>query len=93
VVHGYVVRAVLPADQLVEVVQRFRLAQSVQPFARCIECNGEIVSVTKSEIDHLLDPLTRKHFDDFHRCRGCGRIYWPGSHIAHLDSLVAKVRP
>lgn len=92
VVHGYLVRAVLPDDQLVEVVRRFRLSELVRPFSRCSECNGEIVPVAKSEVDHLLEPLTRKHYDVFHRCRSCGRIYWRGSHFARLNSLVAKVR-
>lgn len=92
VVHGYLVRAVLPDDQLIEVVRRFGLAESLRPFARCMECNGEIVPVAKSDVDHLLQPLTRRHFEHFRRCRRCARIYWRGSHVAHLDSLVAKVR-
>ncbi len=57
VVHGYVVRAVLPADELVEVVQRFGLAKSVRPFARCMECNGKIVPVAQS--DHLDSVVAR----------------------------------
>lgn len=92
VVHGYLVRAVNPADQLVEVVRRFRRAELMQPFARCMECNGDIVPVAKSEVDHLLEPLTREHYDDFRHCRNCGRIYWRGSHVARLHSLVDKVR-
>jgi hypothetical protein len=27
-----------------------------------------------------LEPLTKKYYDSFRRCRRCRKIYWPGSH-------------
>ena len=92
VVHGYLVRSLWPMDQLVEVVRRFGLADLMQPFARCIECNGVIERVAKAEIEDQLAPLTRQHFDEFRRCRGCGRIFWRGSHFERLSAIVAEAR-
>jgi uncharacterized protein with PIN domain len=92
VVHGYLVREVMPFDQAAEVVRRFNLADRMDPFARCMECNGVIEVVDKAEVDHLLEPLTREHYDEFRRCPGCARIFWRGSHFEHLVSVVDDVR-
>lgn len=92
VVHGYLVREVYPRRQLVEVVRRYRLGEAVRPFARCMDCSGVIEPVAKADIDHLLEPLTRQHFDDFRRCTGCDRIFWRGSHYDRLAEIVDEVR-
>jgi uncharacterized protein len=92
VVHGYFVRAIRPRGQLSEVVARFDLAESVEPFARCMGCNGVIEPVAKDEIVHLLEPLTKAHYDEFHRCTGCGHIFWRGSHHQRLAAIVEDVR-
>ena len=88
VTHGYLVRSTEPDRQTVEVLRRFDLAGSVNPFSRCMECNGLVRSVEKRDIDHLLEPLTRKHFNDFTQCGGCGRVFWRGSHFHRLRIVV-----
>lgn len=92
VTHGYLVRAVHPIEQLVEVVRRFDLAAALEPFSRCIECNGVVQSVTKAQVDQLLEPLTRRYFDDFRQCRACERVFWRGSHFGRLEAIVAEVK-
>ena len=91
VTHGYLVRAAQPMDQVVEVARRFDLADSVRPFSRCMECNGVVRSVPKAEVDHLLEPLTRRHFDDFRQCPDCERVFWKGSHHQRLAAIVEEV--
>lgn len=91
VVHGYFVKEVHPQEQLIEVVRRFGLRDLVLPFARCIECNGLVESVDKDEIIDLLEPLTKRHFDEFRRCADCGRVFWKGSHHQRLESIVESV--
>ncbi|BBD09466.1 Mut7-C RNAse domain-containing protein [Desulfovibrio ferrophilus] len=78
--HGRLVRAQEPTEQLLEVLTHFGLKGPFTPFVRCLRCNDLLEPVSKAEILHLLEPLTRKHYHEFHRCRSCGRIYWPGSH-------------
>jgi uncharacterized protein with PIN domain len=92
VTHGYYVRSVDPKDQIVEVVRRFDLAASIEPFGRCLECNGVIIVVDKAEVEHLLEPLTKRHFEEFRRCSACGRVFWRGSHYHRLATLVEQVR-
>jgi len=91
VTHGYCVRHDKPREQLAEVIERFDLRRSVEPFRRCARCNGLLRDVDKAEIEHRLEPLTRKYYDEFRRCDGCERIFWRGSHYGHIRSLLDGV--
>lgn len=84
VTHGYFVRSTQPARQIEEVIRRFDLTGLIKPINRCIECNGTIDSVCKKEIEHLLQPKTRKYFSEFFQCRQCLKIYWEGSHYKRM---------
>lgn len=89
ITHGYWVRARRPEEQIVEVLRRFQLERRVHPFERCLECNGRLHSVTKAEVLEGLKPKTRRCYDAFRRCEGCGRVYWEGS---HYERMVAKLQ-
>ncbi len=92
VTHGYWVRATLPFRQTVEVVRKFDLFSAIRSFNRCLDCNGLLETVAKEEIQHLLPKKTRQHFDEFYRCNGCGKIYWPGSHYAKMKRFVQQIQ-
>jgi len=51
-------------------------------------CNSPLQPVAKEEINHRLQPLTRKYYKFFSRCPGCRRIYWPGSHLNGMRQLL-----
>lgn len=84
VTHGYWVRSTDPESQLSEVIERFDLRDSINPFQRCLACNGRVEPVDKDAVVDQLEPLTRKYFDVFYRCGDCGKVYWPGSHYEHM---------
>ena len=84
VTRGYWLRSTNIREQVIEVVTRLDLTALIRPFRLCTACNGQVDQVAKSEITHLLEPLTRQHFDEFKRCRDCARIYWKGSHYDRL---------
>lgn len=84
VTHGAWVRSVWPRRQVDEVVRRFDLARLIRPFSRCADCNGQIEPVAKEAVADRLEPKTKKYFDKFYRCPGCGKIYWEGSHVDKL---------
>jgi len=75
-----------PGDQLADVLDRFRLP--LAPYTRCTACGGDLRPVAKADVDHLLQPGTRRTQHEFTRCRSCGRVYWRGAHAARLDRLV-----
>jgi uncharacterized protein with PIN domain len=87
VAHGYFVRETDAHRQLVEVLQRFGPIPTA-PFSRCLECNTELRAVAKSAVESSLPEGIRGHYDCFHICDGCGRVYWPGTHWRRLSQLV-----
>src|SRR3989304_491019 len=82
---GAYLRSDQPVEQLVEVALRFGPVDRWRPFGRCLRCNTLLVSVSREEVLHRLQPLTRIYYDDFRRCPGCGAIYWKGSHHARME--------
>jgi uncharacterized protein len=92
VVHGYCPRSNDPVEQAAEVVRRFRLSELIRPFQRCSSCGGSVEGVPKDEVLDRLEPLTRLYYDEFWRCRGCGRIYWGGSHLPALVDFIDRMR-
>ena len=92
VTHGYLVRSDQPAEQVGEVVRRFQLSGSIEPFRRCPACNGSLVAVKKADIEHRLPPGTRRTYAVFRTCPDCGRDYWRGAHHARLEQMVAEAR-
>ncbi len=92
VTRGYFVRAMDRAEQLHEVLHRFDLSGAIRPFGRCLECNGLLERVEKVDVEEHLLPRTRRDYDEFQQCQGCGRIYWKGSHYDRLRALVDEIR-
>lgn len=89
--HGYWVRSSDPGEQLIEVLRRFDLWSDVNPFNRCLECNGVIEPVPKQDILERLEPKTILYYDEFFRCSDCDKIYWKGSHYDHMNSVLEKL--
>jgi uncharacterized protein with PIN domain len=87
--HGYWVRAVKVKTQIDEVLRRFDLQGSIQPFARCLICNGVMMPVAKADVLQHLEPKTRLYYEVFRQCADCRRIYWEGSHIEDMRQRYA----
>lgn len=87
VLFGRYIRAEKPIDQLREILGLFGLDGQIAPFTRCLECNSILQPVTREEVLHRLEPLTRKYYTSFSRCEKCDKIYWPGSHIEKMRRL------
>jgi uncharacterized protein len=87
--HGYWVRAVDIDIQVAEVLHRFDLYDSIQPFARCLMCNGVLNPVAKADILARLEPKTKLYYDIFYQCSDCQRVYWEGSHIDDMRQRYA----
>lgn len=91
VMHGYWMRETLPKKQLCEVMKRFDLLNRIQPFTRCLECNGDLVDIDKSDIKERLDPMTERYYETFKRCLQCENIYWKGSHYQRMQQFVESL--
>jgi uncharacterized protein with PIN domain len=92
VTHAYFVRSQHPKEQIKEILKYFDLYQSIDPFNRCIKCNGQLEPVEKEKIIQQLEPLTIKYFNSFYRCNNCQCIFWEGSHFEHMQSFIQTIQ-
>jgi uncharacterized protein with PIN domain len=68
-------------DQLREIFERLELRpEPTLDNARCGECNGALVDVSRDEVAEVTPPHVLATAPRFRRCGDCGRVYWPGSH-------------
>jgi uncharacterized protein with PIN domain len=84
--HAAFVRGDDPDLQLHDVLDRFDPLR--RPWTRCPACNGLLAPVAKAEVDSVLLPGTRRCYDEFVRCTGCGAVYWPGAHRHRLQNVI-----
>ena len=93
VTHGYCLHSMDSTRQAREVLERFDLARQTRRFCRCSACNGLVRPVAKETILDLLEPLTKKFYNEFFQCAACGKVYWQGSHyheiVNKLDAIIA----
>lgn len=85
--HGYCPRSSDPDRQLLEVVSRYDLRSRTAPYTRCAECNATLAAATLEEVRDRVPARVAETHERFSRCDGCGRVYWPGSHLDALAEL------
>jgi uncharacterized protein with PIN domain len=83
---GAYVRGARPDEQFRDVLDRF--APPLAPWTRCTVCNGLLWPVSKTDVEHLLQPGTRRTYQAFSRCTRCGQIFWRGAHAQRLGAIV-----
>lgn len=88
---GICIRSLTPEEQVVEVLERYRLFDKITPFKRCLRCNHPLSPIAKETVLDRLEPLTRLYFDKFHYCPACEQIYWKGSHYERMKDFIQRV--
>jgi uncharacterized protein with PIN domain len=79
-------------DQLVEVFERLGVRPRVSlDRARCGECNGELDPADRDAVTRDVPPYVFRTAERFNRCRGCGRVYWPGSHSDRILATMGRI--
>jgi hypothetical protein len=91
VTYGYCLRTTDSREQVTAVLHRYQLHDQIQPWSRCLRCNGRLQSVEKETILHRLEPKTKQYFDEFQICGDCSQIYWRGSHFGKLERFIAQM--
>jgi uncharacterized protein with PIN domain len=92
VTHGYWLQHDEPRQQLQEVLLGLDLFHQLQPFTRCMDCNGRICPVDKIVIKGQISPDSFQRFQEFWRCQECMKIYWQGSHYEGMFRQVRKLQ-
>jgi uncharacterized protein with PIN domain len=81
-------------DQIRELLQRSIILPDERRFlTRCIRCNVPLEEVPKVRVAESLPLHIRESVEEFYRCPGCGRIYWPGSHPDRIRQFLRLSSP
>ena len=88
---GAFIRAREPQAQMREIVKRLRLADVAKPFSRCLECNVLLRMLSPEEASASVPPRVRERQRLFSTCDVCRRVYWPGSHWARMNAVLADM--
>ncbi len=91
--HGYYLRQTDSRCQLAEIVTRFDLAGSIQPFTRCMACNALLADVSREDVLGELPPRVAASCQEFRRCPRCRRVYWKGSHYRRMQQWIEQLAP
>lgn len=91
VVWGYCLHTREPEQQLTAVLHRFQLYDQIDPWQRCLKCNGRLHPVDKAQILDRLEPKTKRYYDEFQICADCEQIYWKGSHYEKMQAFLADL--
>lgn len=75
-------------DQLKQVAQEFGLTLGDRLGSRCIRCNRSLAPLAKDRAAGRVPEYVHRHHDAFFRCEECGRIFWGGTHLAHMEETV-----
>lgn len=79
-------------DQVVELFGALPEAPEPAPFTRCLECNEPLVAASRESVEGAVPPYVTEHFQRYHRCPSCRRIYWEGSHYQAMTAKIEKIR-
>ncbi len=75
-------------EQLRQVIERFDLKFN-EPLTRCSICNAELEEIPPEAVEGEVPPLVKERQKEFFRCRGCGQIYWKGT---HWENILKRLR-
>lgn len=81
-----------PAAQLDEVIRRLKLTRRhFRPLSRCVRCNARLTELPREEALTRVPEHIWATQAEFYHCPACGRVYWPGSHVAGISRSLAEV--
>ena len=79
-----------PSEQLRQVARRFALAADPARPRRCTACNRRLDPIDSADAVRDVPPSVLRLHRTFHRCAGCGRTYWDGSHVARFREHIGR---
>ncbi len=89
----YIVRENYPIHQLKEVILNFNLKlEDENLFSRCLECNKKLIPAHEEDVQRRVPEFVKRTKKEFFMCPECRRIYWEGSHRAHMQEIIDTVR-
>ena len=86
------IRADRPRDQLREVIEACGIGPGdVRLFSRCLACNAPAVPAERAAVRDRVPDYVFATQPRFFACPDCGRVFWPGSHVARSRAWIAPL--
>jgi hypothetical protein len=80
-------------EQLAQVAQQAGLKLDARrALTRCTVCNDPLETVARESVRDAVPPYVYQTQREFARCPGCGRIYWRGTHVEHMQRVIERLR-
>ncbi len=81
-------------DQLQQLVLELQIQLNLdaQTPSRCAHCNLMLEPISQKQAAPNVPAFVAGQHSEFARCAGCGRVYWPGTHWAHMGAQLDRVR-
>jgi len=74
-----------PLRQLRQIVDALGLRRTAGSPPRCTACNGALQPSGVESVRDRIPPYVASTRRCFGVCKGCGRIYWEGTHLARME--------
>ncbi|MGD2143065.1 MAG: Mut7-C RNAse domain-containing protein [Anaerolineae bacterium] len=79
------------SEQLNDQVQEVQHVLGRPPdtsLSRCSVCNVVLETVSPDDVVDRVPPYVLEVHSEFRRCKCCGRVYWPGTHVQAMNEQV-----
>ncbi|MGH7275294.1 MAG: Mut7-C RNAse domain-containing protein [Nitrospiria bacterium] len=80
-------------DQLRQVVTELGLAIDRCFLMRCLECNEELIAITREQAQPLVPEYVYQTQQQFSQCPACRRVYWEGTHYHRICDRLHELFP
>ena len=60
-------------------------------FTRCLNCNTLLEDVDREDVEGLVPEYIFHNHLTFKKCPFCNKVYWSGSHIAHMERWIHEL--
>lgn len=79
-------------EQLREILDLFKISiDEEKMFTRCVICNLELEYIEKEKVKQKVPEYVFQTQNNFYTCRGCGRIYWQGTHWGNVAKILEEI--
>jgi uncharacterized protein with PIN domain len=81
-----------PRLQLRELIQKGYVSLKEEKlYSRCLLCNAPLAQISRKAAEGKVPDFIFYQNKEFSRCPQCLKIYWPGSHLEHMEEKIKKL--
>jgi len=87
-----IVRENQPDLQAAAVLRALALEVELEEhLSRCLLCNKKLKAIPRRDAEGRVPEFVFHTHQTFHRCPGCQRIYWEGTHPTNMKKRIEKI--